>query len=531
MALIKAANIKFHYEDQMETLFDDLNFEVNVNSRIGLIGKNGCGKSTLFSLISREYLPLSGNLYLKPDLQTGKIAQEIKISIDQTAWHFLWEQNPRLLDLKLKMEDPEQYSAEEIVKHISEFDLLGGYSFDVNFQKIMSQFGLDESFLTRKVETLSGGEKTKLAFARVMLADPDILLLDEPTNHMDVETLRWLEKYLINISIPYIVISHDRKFLDNCVSEIWEIENGKILKFSGNYTFYKEKKENEFKLKLHQYTNAKKRIKKLHKAVTDRKTWAKSHQAQTGKEGFAPVYETITNSAKDAMRRAKAIETRLGKEIEKAEEEKPWIEKKREIHFSETGLKVHTILKVEDLAKSFGNKQILRDINFSVRPGERVLVSGKNGSGKSTLLKILTGKISDYDGRFYWSPQAGIGYYSQELEELDPDKNIIEELSEGDKTKEENIRTILGSLNLRKDKVFQKIADLSIGEKSKVALTRVIISEADVLVLDEPTNHLEIAARESLEEALKNFNGAVILVSHDRYLCEKITTRDINLDR
>lgn len=205
--------------------------------------------------------------------------------------------------------------------------------------------------------------------------------------------------------------------------------------------------------------------------------------------------------------------------------------KKREIHFENSELKVRTVLKVEELSKSFGEKLVLNDLSFSVETGSNVLISGKNGSGKSTLLKILMQKISNYDGDFFWSSQARIGYYAQEIEELDFNKTILEELIDGNMTKQAHARTILGSLNLRRDKVHQKIASLSIGERRKVALAKIIMSDANVLLLDEPTNHLEIAARVALENALIGFSGTIIFVSHDRYLCEKLAVKEIDLDR
>lgn len=531
MALIKAGNIKFCYENQVENLFEDLSFEIGPNTKAGLIGKNGCGKSTLFSLLLQKQKPTAGGIYFQPDLRIGYLPQEVVIPDELLVQDFLWMLKPRLFNLKKKMEKLDQFEESEMIKILVDFDTFGGYKFDIYFQKVMSQFELNETFLQRKLSNLSGGEKTKIAFCRIMLDDPDLLLLDEPTNHLDVKTLEWLESYLKSINIPFIVISHDRKFLDNCVQEIWEMEEKTIYKYSGNYIFYRKEKDEEFQRKLHQYDNAQKKIKKLKKAFNDRKDWAVSHQAQTGSEGYAPVYETIVNPAKHAMRRAKAVETRLNKEIEKAQEEKPWIEKKREIHFEDQQLRTKTILRVEQLNKSFGENKVLYDLSMTVATGERCLISGKNGSGKSTLLKILIGEIKNFEGNFSWNPQVKIGYFAQQIEELNPENTILEELIKGDMTRQSQARTVLGSLNIRKDKVHQRIGSLSIGEKSKTALAKIIISDANVLVLDEPTNHLEIVAREALEKALMQFSGTIIFVSHDRYLCEKLADRVINLDR
>ncbi|MCF7794185.1 MAG: ABC-F type ribosomal protection protein [Candidatus Cloacimonetes bacterium] len=530
MAIIKAGNITFCYEDQAENLFEELSLEIGSNTKAGLIGKNGCGKSTLFSILLQKYKPIAGGIYFQPNLRTGYLPQEVVIPDDLIVQDFLWMLKPRLFNLKKKMEKLDQFKESEMIKILADFDTFGGYKFDIHFQKVMSQFSLDSTFLNRKLSTLSGGEKTKIAFCRIMLDEPDLLLLDEPTNHLDVQTLEWLESYLNKIKIPFLVISHDRKFLDNCVQEIWEMENKTITKFSGNYSFYRKEKDKAFQRKLHQYESSQKKIKKLKKAFIDRKDWAVSHQAQTGSEGYAPVYETITNSAKDSMRRAKAVETRLNKEIEKAQDEKPWIEKKREIHFEDQEIRARTILRVEKLSKNFVEESVLKDLSFTVENGERFLISGKNGSGKSTLLKILVDQIKEFEGEFSWNPQVKIGYYAQEIEELNPENTILEEMIEGDMTKQSQARTVLGSFNLRKDKVHQKIGSLSIGEKSKTALKKIIISDTNVLVLDEPTNHLEIAAREALEVALMNFKGTIIFVSHDRYLCEKLGENEINLD-
>ncbi len=530
MVLIKADNVEFCYEDQVENLFDNLSIEIGSNTKAGLIGKNGCGKSTLFSILLQKLIPTAGGIYFQPNLRIGFLPQEIEIPDDIIVQDFLWMLKPRLFNLKKNMGKLDQFEEAEMIKIIADFDTLGGYKFDVHFRKVMSQFDLNESFLKRELSTLSGGEKTKIAFCRIMLDEPDLLLLDEPTNHLDVQTLLWLESYLQSVSVPFIVISHDRKFLDNCVQEIWEMEEKRVRKFSGNYSFYRQEKDEEFQRKVHRFDNAQKRIKKLSKAFTVRKGWAVSHQAQTGSEGFAPVYETIGNEAKKAMRQAKAVETRLNKAIEKAQIEKPWIEKKREIHFEDQEIRARTILRIEKLSKNFAEKSVLKDLSFTVENGERLLISGKNGSGKSTLLKILVEDISDFEGIFFWNPQVIIGYFAQEIEELNPEKTILEELIGGDMTRQSQARTVLGSMNLRKDKVHQKIGSLSIGEKCKTALTKIIISDANVLILDEPTNHLEIAAREALEDALLMFTGTIIFVSHDRYLCEKLATREINLD-
>ena len=529
MQYIKANNLRFCYETMVENLLDDISFEIHNTGRIGLIGKNGCGKTTILKLLMGKLKPTSGNIYFRNDLIFGFLPQEINLPENVSVSDYLWKVNPQLFRLKKKIDNLKKYSDEEIVNILSEFEKNRGYRFENRFEKLLSQFELEKEMLSRSLNSLSGGEKTKIAFCRIMLKEPDLVFMDEPTNHLDIKTLLWLENYLQKITVPFLIISHDRRFLDNCVNEIWELENKKLRIFSGNYSFYKNEKDTEFNRKLHRYEVQKRKIKQLKKTLTQRRSWALNHQAQTGKEGFAPVYEMITNPAKSAMKRAKNIETRIQKEIEKEESEKPFIEKKRKILIQESDLKSRYVLKVENLTKSFGSKNVFQNLSFSVHNHSRLAINGANGSGKSTLLKILVGEIADFKGKFSWNPQVKIGYYSQEFENLNEENSIIDEVIQGNYEIQSQARTILGSLNIRKDKVYQRITSLSIGERSKVALAKIIVSDANVLILDEPTNHLEISARVALEDALLGFSGTIIFVSHDRYLKEKLAKTYLDL--
>ena len=529
MQYIKANNLNFCYESQSENILEDISFEIINSSRIGLIGKNGCGKTTILKLLGKDIKPIVGNIYFKKDIVFGFLPQEISLPENIPVSDFLWMVKPKLFELKKKINNLKNFNDEEIVNILSEFEKNHGYNFENKFEKILSHFELDKEMLSRSISSLSGGEKTKIAFCRIMLPEPDVLFLDEPTNHLDIRTLNWLDSYLQKISIPFLIISHDRRFLDNCVNEIWELENKNLTIFSGNYSFYRNEKETEFNRKMHQYEIQKRKIKQLKNTLMQRRSWALNHQAQTGKEGYAPVYESVINPAKSAMKRAKNIETRIQKEIEKEESNKPFIEKKRKIQIHQTDLRSRFILKVEKLGKSFGSKNVFQNLSFSVRNHSRLAINGVNGSGKSTLLKILVEEITEFDGTFFWNPQAKIGYYSQEFENLNEENSIIEDVIQGNYEIQSHARTILGCLNIRRDKVYQKIASLSIGERSKVVLTKLIVSDANVLILDEPTNHLEISAREALEDALIKFNGTIIFVSHDRFLQEKLAMEFLEL--
>ncbi len=530
MIYIKANDIQFSYENQSENILENIFFEITNKSRIGLIGNNGCGKSTIIDLIKQKLKPLSGNFYFKKDLEIGVVDQEIKFNDQETISEFLWKFNPQLSELHYKMQNLELFTQSQILEILDQYEILGGYRSENKISEIIQRFGFTEDFINQKICNLSGGEKTKIALCKILLEETKFLLLDEPTNHLDLESIKWLENFLKTSNIPFLVVSHDREFLDNCVTEIWELNKKKLRRYSGNYSLYKREKDEELNLKIHQYEVHNKKIKKLKRAMIARKNWALDHQGQTGKEGYAPIYESVTNFSKTAMKKAKNLETRINKELEKEESQKPFIEKIRKIKVEDSGLKAKFILKVNGLHKSFGNRTILKGLTFDLKYEDKICLTGINGSGKTTLLKIITGKIKDFDGNIIWSPQVKIGYYSQEFENIDFDKTIIDEVANQDNELQTKARTILGCFNIRKDEVFKTIKNLSIGERSKVALSKIILAENNVLILDEPTNHLDISSMEALEEALENFKGPIIFVSHDRYFQNKIANRFLKLE-
>ncbi len=530
MIYIRANNIRFRYENQVENILEDINFIITNKSKIGLIGNNGCGKTTIINLIKNTISPVSGNLYIKDSLNLGILSQEMQYEPYQNVSQYLWSYDSKLMRLKNKMANLDSFSNEEVLQILESFESANGYQFENKILTLVQKFGFSSEFLKIKIKNLSGGEKTKVALFRILLQEPELLLLDEPTNHLDLESLEWLENFLKNSGLPYLVVSHDRKFLDNCASEIWEVYQKELRKYSGNYSFYKKEKDDELQLKIHKYQSQKKKIRKLKKAMSDRRGWALGHQGQTGSEGYAPIYESLVNFSKTAMKKAKNLETRINKELEKAESQKPFIEKVRKIHIDNADIRTKFVLKVKNLSKKFSKKIVLNNLSFNLNFGDKIAVVGKNGSGKSTLLKILTGEIKNYSGDFSWTPQADIGYYSQEFENINPEKTIIDEVTDSDYELQTTARTILGCFNIRKDEVFKKIKDLSIGERSKVAIAKIILSKKNVLILDEPTNHLEISAREALENALKKFNGTVVFVSHDRYFQRKIASGFLNIE-
>ena len=530
MQIIRADNISFRYDTQPDMLFENVSFAVHEQSKIGLIGKNGCGKSTLLDILRKKINTVEGILYHKPELSIGYLPQELDLPPANSGLSFLWNSNPTLAALKQKIDHLEHFTPEQVSSILSEYERNRGYDFEIAIEKVTTRFGFDDEMLSRKTISLSGGEQTRLALCRILLKEPDVMLLDEPTNHLDIKALDWLESFLNEIKIPYIIISHDRHILDLCVNSILELTQEGVRHYSGNYSFYKQEKEQELQTKIHVYVEQKKKIKKLKVAARKRTQWAHSHQSETGSEGYASVYECVSNLAKNAMQQAKNLHRRTERQIEKAEADKPFIEKKRSFHFENEHIKSKQILEVVDLTKTFGSNDVLKNIDLHIMNGERIAIIGKNGSGKSTLLKILTGHLDGFEGDMSWSPQVEIGYYSQDHENLNFDNTVMEEVACGDKQKQSFARTVLGCLHILEQLVHNQIKNLSIGERSKVELAKIIVSGANVLVLDEPTNHLEIAAREALEDALQSYAGTIIFATHDRFLIEKIADRVINLD-
>ncbi|MBS3741533.1 MAG: ABC-F type ribosomal protection protein [Candidatus Cloacimonetes bacterium] len=530
MNLIKVDKLSFRYESQMKSVFEDVSLKINSNSRIGLIGSNGCGKSTLINILLKKLKPVSGNSYFREDLSIGFLPQELQLPDNSIVLDYLWSVFPQVFELKKKIEELDKYSDREIVKIFEKYEQGKGYDIETKIEKTTTRFGFDYSMLHRRISELSGGEKTKLALSRILLKERNLLLLDEPTNHLDIDTLKWLEKFLKKINIAYLIISHDRKFLDNCVEKVMVLQKDGISEYSGNYSFYKKEQEKEIKRKLHQYEVQKKKIKKLKLNAQKRKQWAYSHQPETGRDGYAPVYESLGNESKHVMKQAMNLQSRLEKKIEKAETEKPFIEKERKFHFDNNNISSEYVLRTEKLGKSYNSTTVFKEINLQIKSDERLAIIGKNGCGKTTFLRIVTGKIENYQGDYIWSPQAKIGYYSQEYETLDFDKTILEQVVRGNKSKQTFARTVLGCLKIGESLLNKSIDTLSLGERSKVALAQIIVQGANVLVLDEPTNHLEISAREALEKALLSFPGTIIFASHDRYLINKLATIKFELN-
>lgn len=531
MSLIRGHALAYKYETQDCPVFENVTFSIDRMDKIGLIGGNGCGKTTLIRLLSGECEATAGSIDCPHTVVVGVLPQKLQLPERVSVGEFLWSSRPRLQAMRQQLSAVTDFTSSGSLDLLSDYEGQGGYTFEFRFERAIVDFGFSPVFLDRDIATLSGGEKTKIALARLILAEPGMLLLDEPTNHLDVQTLSWLEGYLDAIRLPMILVSHDRRFLDSCVSRIWELTREGLRVFHGNYSAYKRQKEEELVRNLELYENQQRKIRQLQKTARDRRQWAYTYQAETRAEGYAPVFESVINKAKKAMKRAKTVEHRIERMIEREEAAKPWLEKQRNIIFSPETIKNRFVLNVDRLTKHFDDLALFDDLSISVEQGVRLAVVGPNGSGKTTLMKMLAGYEPPTAGAIAWAPQVRIGYYAQELENVNVQATILQEVLNGrrDVTDETQARTILGSLGLIKDKVHQRISTLSFGERSKVALARILCSGANVLLLDEPTNHLEIAAREMIECALERFGGTLLFVSHDRWFVDRFATARLEL--
>lgn len=542
MSIIIGNSIQYSYPSSSNDILKNLDFSISQISRIGLIGKNGSGKTTLLKILTGEINDFSGSLQTYKNLQIAYLKQKPFVDCSINAGNFLWLEFDSLFRIKLKIDELEstnsEIASEKLAYLYSQFQEKSGFSIEAKINSLLPQFGFSKCDLKRDFASFSGGEKTKFSLLRILLNSPNLLLLDEPTNHLDLESLEWLESYLKSLKIPHVVISHDRKFLDNCTNETWELKNGKLNVFTGNYSFYENSVKNKLERQLETYKQKCNEVEKLQIA-------SESKNKKANKlENFKPKRSIAKNGrickrddgstkgvrVKNQQKSAAVMQKRLNREIDKTIESKPFIEKQYKIEFSKCNIKNKFVLHVENLSKSFDDLTLFSNKSFSVETGERIAISGKNGSGKTTLLKILNSEIQADSGFINWAPNARIGYYSQEFEHLNNSETILDEVIQGDYENQTRVIIILGCLGITKNMANQVISTLSEGEKSKTALTRLLFLQPDVLLLDEPTNHLEISSRISLEEALSDFEGTIILISHDRYFAEKIVNRQIIID-
>lgn len=453
-------------------ILKDISFRIYNGERIGIVGNNGVGKTTLLKVIMGEIEYDEGNIELYG--RCGYLPQNITYE-----------------------------------KDIKVYDFIKSIDIHKDTLEILSRFGLKDA-KDRTISTLSGGEKTKLYLAKLVLEEPDLLILDEPTNHLDSESIEWLEKFINNYNGAVLMVTHDRYFLDKTVSKIFEIEDKKIKEYSGNYSFYINKKRTERQTAINEYNKYTKKKKELEVA-------SRMHMERSNKYNNMSQNDFQRHKSAKLAKRSKAIISRINQMENK---EKPKEIKKINIKFDENKDKTGNILiRAENLTKSY-DKLLFKDVNFNLYRDKKVGILGRNGIGKSTLLKAVVG-LENIDGNLKISPSTRIGYFSQELENLDYEATILEEIKKINND-ESYIRTLLGCMLFRSDDVYKKVKDLSLGEKVRVIFLKLILQDNNLLVLDEPTNFLDINTREIIEDALLDYEGAILFVSHDRYFIQKM---------
>lgn len=507
-----------------KNVLDGLSFEVKTGERVALIGQNGSGKSTVLNMINGDEKIDSGRINVRNGTSIKMLKQIYENRVfDCTVHEFLMESFSNCFELEMKMKDIEykmtiEHDDDKLQKLIKkygniqeEYVCVGGYDIQEKYKKMCSGFKFSDEFLNLKYNTLSGGERAKLNLAKILMDNPDILLLDEPTNHLDIETMEWLEDLLCSYNGTILVVSHDRYFLDKVATKTVLIENGKAKIYNGNYSYFLEEDERRTLAEFENYKNQQKQIEKMKESI---KTLRK----------FGDI-------AKNEMfyKRAKSIEKRL----EKMDViEKVTLNKKTSIINLVAGERsANDVIKVEHLCKSFGDKEIFNDFNMNVYRKERVCIVGENGCGKSTLIKIIVGQISDYDGNVVLGSNTKIGYISQELQFDDENESILEYMLRNTNKGETDTRTYLAKFLFYGENVFKKIRELSGGEKVRLLLAKLMQRNINLLILDEPTNHLDIASREALEENLKNYDGTILFVSHDRYFIKNIASRSVIISK
>lgn len=501
----------------IDEIIKNASFHIEEREKAAIVGINGAGKTTLLRIIMGEYQADSGEVIIAKDRTIGYLAQHQKLSGDNTIYDELLsvkkdiielEQKIRRLELEMHSKEGVELEAvmEAYSKSTHQFELQNGYAYKSEVVGVLKGLGFDESDFEKKMNTLSGGQKTRVALGRLLLSKPDIIMLDEPTNHLDMNSIAWLENYLVNYDGSVIIVAHDRYFLDKVVTKVIEVERGTVSVFSGNYSDYAAKKKQLMDAKLKEYYNQQRDIKHQEEVIAKLKSF----------------------NREKSIKRAESREKLLDK-IEVID--KP-ITEQETMHFKlepakESG---NDVLSVEGLSKAFGGNRLFDNVSFEIKKGEKVALIGNNGTGKTTILKIINHIIDADAGKVKLGANVEIGYYDQEHNVLHMDKTAFDEIGDAypDMTNTQ-IRNMLACFLFTGDDVFKKISDLSGGERGRVSLAKLMLSNANFLILDEPTNHLDIMSKEILESALNRYTGTVLYVSHDRYFINKTASRIMEL--
>ncbi|ADK16752.1 ABC-F family ATP-binding cassette domain-containing protein [Clostridium ljungdahlii] len=520
MVVLSCNNI--HKSYGIEIILENITFNINDGEKVGLIGPNGAGKSTLFNILTGKINYDSGNLFIDKAKTVGYLTQHLSLDSSNTIYDEMLTVFQDLINLENKlnklealMNEPydaknEEYRNKLIDKYTTCSELYtnrGGYTYKAEINRVLSGLGFQENEFLDSITVLSGGKKTRVALCKLLLSKPDIILLDEPTNHLDLDAIEWLEEYLKSYKGTIIIISHDRYFLDAITQSTMELINGHINFYNGNYTTSLELKQKNYEVQLKAYNMQQIEIKKQEEIIEKYRSFnrEKSIKAAESRQKMLDKIDRLAAPDKDEKIKGITFKTQIN-----------------------SG---NDVLHVENLSKSFDKKLLFKNLNFDIKKGEKTALIGENGRGKTTLFKIILGKLEQDDGLCKLGKNVLVGYYDQEQSDLNIEKTIIDEVWDSfPKLTTTEIRNALASFLFTGDDVFKKISSLSGGEKCRINLLKLILSKSNFLLLDEPTNHLDITSREALEEALLNYDGTVLVISHDRYFLNKSVNKIYELN-
>ncbi|MBE5929979.1 MAG: ABC-F family ATP-binding cassette domain-containing protein [Lachnospiraceae bacterium] len=499
------------------TILNQVSFHINEREKMAIVGINGAGKSTLLKVIMQELSADSGEVVTAKGATIGYLSQHQDLASDRTVYEemlsvkadLLWTE-ARIREVELLMKGQEGEALEALLKEYTSlthsFEAQNGYAYKSEVVGVLKGLGFSEEDFDKQIQTLSGGQKTRIALGRLLLTNPDLIMLDEPTNHLDMNSITWLETYLINYPGAVLIVAHDRYFLDRVVTKVVELDAGNARTFTGNYSEYAVKKEQQREILIQHYLNQQKEIK---------------HQEEV-------IAKLRSFNREKSIKRAESREKMLDKieRIEKPTE----VRSKMKISLTPHVTSGNDVLTVTGLAKSFGSQKLFSDLSFEIKRGEKVAIIGKNGTGKTTILKIINGLLDADAGEIKPGAKVHIAYYDQEHQVLHSEKTLFNELQDTypymDNTE---VRNVLAAFLFTGDDVFKRISEISGGERGRVSLAKLMLSDANLLILDEPTNHLDIVSKEILEDAINAYEGTVLYVSHDRYFINKTATRILDL--
>lgn len=499
------------------TILNQVSFHINEREKMAIVGINGAGKSTLLKIIMQELSADSGEVITAKGATIGYLSQHQDLSSERTIYEEmlsvkaeLLKTEARIREIELEMKGLEGDTLEALLREYTSlthsFETQNGYAYKSEVVGVLKGLGFSEDEFGKQIQTLSGGQKTRIALGRLLLTSPDLIMLDEPTNHLDMSSITWLETYLLNYPGAVLIVAHDRYFLDRIVTTVVELDGARAQTFSGNYSAYAVKKEQQRETLMQHYLNQQREIR---------------HQEEV-------IAKLRSFNREKSIKRAESREKLLDKieRIEKPTE----VQSKMRIRLEPRIMSGNDVLTVTGLSKSFGAQALFSDLNFEVKRGEKVAIIGKNGTGKTTILKLINGLLTADAGEIRPGAKVHIAYYDQEHQVLHAEKTLFDELQDTyphmDNTA---IRNALAAFLFTGDDVFKRISDLSGGERGRVSLAKLMLSDANLLILDEPTNHLDIISKEILEDAINAYEGTVLYVSHDRYFINKTATRILDL--